>query len=181
MPSEFEQAVSRFRRHSAALSALDRLKIRPWHWLTAVVLALGADLITPPSFYFRPLFLIGVLLAAWGSGRAAGVALAVSMPLANLAAELLFWGVPLSSTVCVNVLTESIVFSLLAFMTAYAAEIRILRGMLPICSYCKKIRESDAGWESIERYVEKRAEVLFSHGICPECAAIHFPEIMRPT
>ena len=85
MPSEFEQAVSRFRRHSAALSALDRLKIRPWHWLTAVVLALGADLITPPSFYFRPLFLIGVLLAAWGSGRAAGVALAVSMPLANLA------------------------------------------------------------------------------------------------
>ncbi len=44
-----------------------------------------------------------------------------------------------------------------------------LEGLLPICSYCKKIREPEDVWTSVERYVAKRSEASFTHGICPTC------------
>jgi len=44
-----------------------------------------------------------------------------------------------------------------------------LEGLLPICAYCKRIRDASEKWESIERYVEARSEAQFSHGYCPEC------------
>ncbi|HIG57062.1 MAG TPA: response regulator [Candidatus Latescibacteria bacterium] len=47
-----------------------------------------------------------------------------------------------------------------------------LQGLLPICSYCKKIRDDQNYWQQVERYVETRADVSFSHSICPECYEI---------
>ena len=44
-----------------------------------------------------------------------------------------------------------------------------LEGLLPICSYCKKIRDDDNYWKKVESYIQDRAEVSFSHGICPDC------------
>lgn len=57
-------------------------------------------------------------------------------------------------------------------------EIRILRGILPICSSCKKIRNEDGYWEQIEIYIRDRSEVDFSHGICEECARKLYPDLM---
>jgi DNA-binding response OmpR family regulator len=51
------------------------------------------------------------------------------------------------------------------------AEMNQLRGLLSICSYCKNIRERDSTWVPVEQYVSKRANTVFSHGICPSCAA----------
>ena len=48
-----------------------------------------------------------------------------------------------------------------------------LEGLLPICAYCKRIRDAAEQWESIERYVEARSEAQFSHGYCPECYEKH--------
>lgn len=60
---------------------------------------------------------------------------------------------------------------------AHEAEINQLRGFLPICSYCKKIRNDKNYWEQIESYISKHADVLFSHGICPGCEAKAMAEI----
>ncbi len=49
-------------------------------------------------------------------------------------------------------------------------EIKVLRGLLSICSYCKKIRDDKGNWNPIETYFRDRSEVEFSHGICPDCA-----------
>ncbi len=49
------------------------------------------------------------------------------------------------------------------------AEIKQLKGLIPICSYCKKIRNDDNYWEKIEKYLAERSDVQFSHGICPDC------------
>lgn len=49
------------------------------------------------------------------------------------------------------------------------SEIKTLRGLLPICSYCKKIRDDKGYWNQIEGYVTEHSEALFSHGICPAC------------
>jgi len=47
--------------------------------------------------------------------------------------------------------------------------VRTLEKFLPICMYCKKIRDADNTWQDIERHIAKRTETRFSHGICPEC------------
>ena len=48
-------------------------------------------------------------------------------------------------------------------------DIRLLHGLLPICSYCKKVRDDQNYWQRVESYVESHAQVQFSHSICPEC------------
>ncbi len=49
------------------------------------------------------------------------------------------------------------------------AEVRQLQGMLPICSYCKRIRNDDNLWTQVEAYVSEHSDADFTHGICPEC------------
>lgn len=48
-------------------------------------------------------------------------------------------------------------------------ELRQLKGLLSICSYCNRIREAPDHWERIDTYLHKRTGALFSHGMCPEC------------
>jgi PAS domain S-box-containing protein len=57
------------------------------------------------------------------------------------------------------------------------AEIRTLREILPICSYCKKIRDDRGYWNQIESYISHHTETNFSHGICPACIQEHFPDM----
>ncbi len=47
--------------------------------------------------------------------------------------------------------------------------VRILEGIIPICSYCKKIRDDEKSWHRMETYISSHSEAKFSHGICPEC------------
>ena len=49
------------------------------------------------------------------------------------------------------------------------SRVKQLQGLLPICSYCKKIRDDQNYWHQVESYVGKRTDARFSHGICPEC------------
>ena len=55
-------------------------------------------------------------------------------------------------------------------------EVRTLRGILPICSFCKKIRDDEGYWNQVEVYVEQRSNADFSHSICPDCMKEHYPE-----
>jgi DNA-binding response OmpR family regulator len=48
-------------------------------------------------------------------------------------------------------------------------QVRQLQGLLPICCYCKKIRDDQNYWQQVETYLGQHADVRFSHGICPEC------------
>lgn len=54
------------------------------------------------------------------------------------------------------------------------AELSVLRSLLSVCAWCRRIRE-EGEWLPLERYIEKR-NLRLTHGICPECAARHFPE-----
>lgn len=56
------------------------------------------------------------------------------------------------------------------------AEIRTLKGILPICSSCKKIRDKQGVWHPLEAYISHHSEADFSHGICPECRNLLYPE-----
>jgi transcriptional regulator with GAF, ATPase, and Fis domain len=54
-------------------------------------------------------------------------------------------------------------------LTDYLTELQALRGMVSICSYCKKIKNNRGEWHPVEHYLIQQAKVEFSHGICPEC------------
>ena len=49
------------------------------------------------------------------------------------------------------------------------SEVKTLQGILPICSYCKKIRDDENYWQTVERYISQRTDTHFSHSICPDC------------
>jgi len=49
------------------------------------------------------------------------------------------------------------------------AQVSQLRGLLPICAWCKRVRDDSNYWQQIETYVSKHSEARFSHGICPDC------------
>lgn len=57
------------------------------------------------------------------------------------------------------------------------AHIRQLAGLLPICSYCKRVRSDRDYWQSVESYLAERTDVNLSHGVCPECLAKVLKEI----
>jgi phosphoserine phosphatase RsbU/P len=60
------------------------------------------------------------------------------------------------------------------------AKVRTLQGLLPICSYCKRIRNDQNYWQQVEHYIGEHSGAEFSHGICPDCFAKHFaPELKK--
>ncbi len=48
-------------------------------------------------------------------------------------------------------------------------EMKVLRGLIPICANCKDIRDDKGAWSQIESYIQAHSIVLFSHGMCPKC------------
>ena len=70
---------------------------------------------------------------------------------------------------------------LIAKLQKSLSEIRTLKGIIPICSFCKKIRDDKGYWDQVEVYVRQHTEANFSHSICPECAAKHYPEFITST
>ncbi len=57
------------------------------------------------------------------------------------------------------------------------AQAKTLSGLLPICASCKKIRDDEGYWTQLETYIQEHSDILFSHGLCPECANKLYPEI----
>lgn len=59
-------------------------------------------------------------------------------------------------------------------------EVRQLKELLPICSYCKKIRDVDNTWHELDLYIAKKTDTSFSHGVCGECLETHVePQLQR--
>jgi phosphoserine phosphatase RsbU/P len=56
------------------------------------------------------------------------------------------------------------------------ARVKQLHGLLPICSYCKKIRDDQNYWQQVEAYISSHTDAQFSHGVCPDC----YERILRP-
>lgn len=55
-------------------------------------------------------------------------------------------------------------------------EIRALEGILPVCSFCKRIRDDEGHWQQMEVYIRDRSSADFSHGICEDCMKKYYPD-----
>jgi len=55
-------------------------------------------------------------------------------------------------------------------------QIKTLKGLIPMCASCKKIRDDEGYWQQVETYIMERSGAEFSHGLCPDCLKKHYPE-----
>jgi integral membrane sensor domain MASE1 len=69
--------------------------------------------------------------------------------------------------------------ALIANLQLALAEIKTLRGMIPICAWCKKIRDDQDYWHTVEEYVSDHTEAQFSHGMCPDCLGKAMSELKK--
>ncbi len=92
------------------------------------------------------------------------------------AQDYLFKGEP-STTAIVRTLRYAIErHRLMSQLKDALDQVKILRGMLPICAHCKKIRDDNGYWNQIESYIRDHSEAEFSHSICQDCAKKYYPD-----
>jgi K+-sensing histidine kinase KdpD len=162
-------------------------RIHPLWWVALGAVMLWIDYLTFESTNFPVFYVLPVILAAWYSGMWPALGLAIAVPVFRL----MFLVLPQSSpgqmaSVALATALRGVVIGFLALWFARLAEferslqrrVKILEGMLPICAYCKNIRNDTGDWERMEAYISRRSEAEFSHGICPSCSEKHYPGML---
>ncbi|MBX7143673.1 MAG: hypothetical protein K1X79_04415 [Oligoflexia bacterium] len=148
-------------------------------WWAAAAVVGFLDFLTGPDIQFPILFMLPVAGMARYCSLAPAILLSIVLTLFR-AGTLYAWGVnPFGLIPSVNSLIRIVMLLFVAYAVRQFVELKILRGFLPICASCKKIRSKEGGWEQIESYISTRSEALFSHGICPECTEILYGDQIR--
>ena len=143
---------------------------------------LGLDMVVPLGTGVCFLYLVPLaFLAMWSPPKQVSPVLVMASLCAILTWVVLFlsphpvWFAVVNRLITVIVLGITVMLSL---MRKRAEEdVKVLHGLLPICSYCKKIRDDRGYWEQVERYITARSHADFSHGMCPDCGPKHFPDL----
>jgi response regulator RpfG family c-di-GMP phosphodiesterase len=68
---------------------------------------------------------------------------------------------------------------LISHLEEALAEIKTLKGFIPICASCKKIRDDEGYWDQLEAYISKHTDAVFTHGLCPECVEKYKVEMKK--
>jgi hypothetical protein len=155
------------------------------HLLMSLVLAviiLIIDYLTGPLIEFEAMFVLPVALAVWFTGSTWGLLLAVTMPLCRLYYAMT-QGPPWTLfEATINATIRIVVLGAFAIITDrvrqsldLAREVKVLRGMLPICRECRNMKIGGT-WASFERYVTEHSEGQVAHTLCPTCAQTRYRE-----
>jgi len=171
-----------FRRHPAISALLIGVV-----W---TVLVAWLDVRTGLQLKLGPFYLLPVLLIAWCGGMAWGVVAALVAASAWRGIEViwrpgllpgwvLFWDafIHLLSFTGVAVFVSwarSLVLrekALVYDLSALLANVKELEGLLPMCAWCKKVRDDQGYWQQIETYISSHSKADWTHGICPDCVA----------
>jgi len=157
-------------------------RLNPLWWALGGIGLIWIDHAAGPFSQFPVLYVIPVSLAAWYSGRRTGLALAVVIPLAHLLFLAEFWTPPAHWTTFAATIARATMIFVTALWVARLSEheraltryVQRLEGLLPICAFCKSIRNKDDQWEPLETFISTRSDAEFSHGLCPACVKAHY-------
>ena len=157
-------------------------RVQAVHWVAASVAILLVDLVTGPFIQFPILFVIPVALATASHGWIGGFVVAAVLPLVRLS-FFLHWPLP-SSWFLEGIDTAVDIAILVGFsmliehLLQQQREIRVLQGLLPICGFCKKIRDEHGVWRQLESFITERSSARFSHTFCRECGREHYGSLV---
>jgi hypothetical protein len=147
-----------------------------------------ADALTPFDLGFSAFYVLPVLIAAWGLGMSRGLGFAILSACCWYCLDLTS-GRPVAHEFfrAWDSFNHLLSYSLIAIITgslkaAFLREQQLrvdreqalqnvheLEGLLPVCAWCKKIRDDKGYWQELEAYLKPRTKASFSHGICPDC------------
>lgn len=148
--------------------------------LTAFALALGVliftmDLLTPMGVALPMLYPGIVLLGLWSPHPKFALVAATMASIFSVLDLLLspaggIVRIGITNRLMALIIIWTTAFLVLRYKRAEQAT-KVLRGLLPICAWCKKIRDDKGYWKQLEEYMEQHSEAHFTHGMCAECAA----------
>ena len=158
----------------AGLAVPERL--HPAYSLAVAAFAVALNYAVGPVVEFPGLYIVPVVFASWYGGLSWGIPMSL-LPLTRL---LIIMGAPAPIDMYAAVLSASIraivfvpiamwIASVAAAQRALKHEVEMLEGLLPICSYCKKIRDDAGDWQVLEKYIQERSDATFTHGVCNAC------------
>lgn len=167
-----------------SLAVPDRLP--PIYSLAIAAFVILLDYAVGPIVEFPGMFILPVMYGAWYGGLRWGLPLSL-IPLAHIATV---WasGAPAGLfEVIITAVIRTMVLAPVAWwitsvgesQRALKKEVDLLEGLLPICSYCKKIRDDAGEWQELERYIQDRTDVTFTHGVCGACVKAQLAEWRR--
>jgi hypothetical protein len=154
------------------------------HLLLASISVIPLDYFTGPYLDSMVLlYPIPAAMAAWSGSPRWSFALAVALPPVRV---LIFhywgWQAPALEAVLdtgIIVLFSIAIALIILHLRRQALTLRVLGGMLPICGFCKRIRNGES-WEPLEGFISNHSEAQFSHTFCAECGSKHYGEYFAP-
>jgi hypothetical protein len=161
-------------RHSFIMKVLSR----PVFWIGLSFACLAIDFASGPMIQFPIVYLLPISLAAWHGGRWWGLTLSVILPICRFYFTTV-WDSPQTTVEsAINAVIRITMFVLFAWLVDRTAQqmralkhMRVLEGMLGICSVCKQIRDDRAdAWAPLETYLATHPQE-FKRDVCPSCAA----------
>lgn len=164
-----------------------------------MVVILGIDLVTPSGLAMGVPYIAAVLLSLWSPKRRFIVFTAIFCSAYTLVAVIHkplggeLWAVLLGRALALFAIWVTALLALQRRISDEKREhairerekaledVKVLRGLLPICASCKQIRDDEGYWTQIEVYIRDHSQAQFSHGICPGCARKLYPEFYEAT
>ncbi len=155
--------------------------------LVIAVTILYLDYVTGPEIQFPVLFIIPVIMVTWYNNFYWGIIFSILLPVGSIYCIYLWGENPSTSIVAVNTLIRIIILLIITYLIKIvkrqqeqlSERINNLEKFLPICSFCKKIRDKDNSWHQIESYITEKTDTEFSHSICPDCAEKHYGKFLK--
>lgn len=140
---------------------------------------------TGPLLKIPILLILPVFLSAWHRGLLETICLAMALNAVHFGFHFVWTDdVPIEIAGINSVIFTTVVLIVAVLVHKAAMQTRLLReriktleGFLPICSFCKDIRDDEGEWAKIESYIGARTSARFTHTFCPTCAQVHFPEL----
>ena len=156
---------------------------RVQHWVIVSAIILLLDYVTGPFIQFPILFIVPVAIATAAQGLIGGLGVATLLPLVRLSFFLKWelqtsWAMEGVDTVVDMVILSGFAVTIDQIMRQQR-QIKVLEGMLPICSFCKRIRDQDGQWRRLEAFITERSSASFSHTFCEQCGKTHYPGLVE--
>jgi hypothetical protein len=163
-------------------------RLHPMWWMVLGAALLWIDYLAGPSPQYPVVYALPVSLAAWYSGKWPALALAIAVPVLRVA---LLWPSTAAADLASLMLTTLLRGLVIVFMALWFARlaelerdlshrVNVLEGLLPMCSFCKNIRNEAGEWERLETFISRRSAAQFSHSVCPSCGNVHYPDELGP-
>ena len=157
---------------------------KPLFWLAMAGLLVTFDYLSGPFIRFPVMFLIPILGLTLFVNRRWGYATAVLLPVMRLAIVRIYWNEQYGwfenvVNFCIYVFVFLLMVELMDRIREQAREIRTLREILPVCSFCRRIRAEDGSWHPFEQYLTDHVETKISHGLCRECMEKHYGQFLK--